>query len=107
MQRRIGAHRTGKLAAIAAAEKERPFVRGEQKLRDRDRRRRFAGAADGEIAETDDRRTPAELPGRLQAHACHGAIEGGKKGIRKLPLPDRHQKSGSTSMTPAARGEAA
>ncbi len=59
MDRRVDAYRSGEPAAIAAAEEERPLMRGEQKCGNRERRRRLAGAADGEIAETNDRQAGA------------------------------------------------
>src|ERR1700686_1459237 len=77
MKRRIDAHRSGELAAIAAAEKERPLVYRKQERRPRERRRRLAGAAGREIAEADHRHAGA-LALRLNAPPCHRAVNGGK-----------------------------
>src|SRR3984957_17245988 len=77
MKRRIDAHRAGELAAINAAEKERPLARREQEMRHRQRRRRLAGAAGGEIAEADHRHA-GWLALRLNAPPRHRAINGGK-----------------------------
>src|SRR5580704_16934547 len=76
MKRRIDAHRTGKFAAIAAAEKKRPLVHRKQEMRHRERRRRFAG---GEIAEADHRHA-GRLALRLNASPRHRAINGGQGG---------------------------
>src|ERR1700731_4536228 len=77
MKRRIDAHRSGELAAIAAAEKKRPLVHGEQEMRHRQRRRRLAGAAGGEIAEADHRHA-GRLALRLNAPPRYRAINGGQ-----------------------------
>jgi hypothetical protein len=69
MDRGIDAERSGKLPAIAAREKKRSFMRGMQKVRYRKRRWCLAGAADGEIAETDDRHAGATS---AQMHARGG-----------------------------------
>jgi hypothetical protein len=50
VQRGADAHRAGEPPAITAAQKERTLVGGMEKLRQRESRRSFAGAADGEIA---------------------------------------------------------
>src|ERR1700722_4264606 len=77
MKRGIAAPRPGELAAVAAAEKERPLARREQEMRHRQRRRRLAGAAGREIAETDHRHA-GWLALRLNAAPRHRAIDGGK-----------------------------
>src|SRR5580700_2954300 len=79
MKRRIDAHRTGEAAAIATAEKKRPLVHRKQQMRHRERRRRFAGAAGGEIAEADHRHA-GRLALRLNASPRHRAVNGGQGG---------------------------
>src|SRR5271170_2774584 len=75
MKRRIDAHRSGELAAIAAAEEERPLVHRQQKTRHRERGRRLAGAAGGEIAQADHWHAGA-LALRLNASPSYRAING-------------------------------
>src|SRR5262245_54699972 len=59
MPRRIDQERAGKGATIAAAEKDRPLARRAQHSRQRQRGWRFAGAADGQVADADDGRAGA------------------------------------------------
>ena len=54
MGRGINAYGAGQSPAVASAQKERPLVRAQEELCHRERSRRLAGAADREIAETDD-----------------------------------------------------
>src|SRR5436190_18163991 len=74
MRRRIDAHRSTQPPAVAAGEEERALAPGEQKARHRDRRRRLAGASDGEIAETDNRH-PSALPLGVHAPGSSSAVE--------------------------------
>ena len=55
MPRRIDPHRPGQASAIAARQEIRTFVRGEEEASDLERCRRFAGAADGEVAQANHR----------------------------------------------------
>ncbi len=50
----VDPHRARERAAVAAAEHNRPPSGPGQNLRDRNRRRRLAGAAQGQVADTDD-----------------------------------------------------
>ena len=78
MARSFDAHRSGQAPAIAAGQKIRPFVRGEQHAPDLDRSRGFAGAADRQVAET-NHRYAGPTPGRAQAHCRRDAVGAGKK----------------------------
>jgi hypothetical protein len=53
------AHRSSESSAIAASQKRGALVRGEEEASDLKRRRRFAGTANGEVAEADHRHAGA------------------------------------------------
>src|SRR6476660_6186681 len=74
MRRRNDAHRSAQTPAVAAGQKEWALACGEEKARHRDRRRRLAGAADGEIAETDDRHA-GTLPLGVHAPGSNSAVQ--------------------------------
>ena len=93
MDRRIDPHRSGKPPAIAAAQKERPRMGGVQELRDRDRGRRLAGAADGEIAEANDRQAGAGA----RARAC------AEPPPRHRSRPSGEQKAAGAGPPPEVR----
>jgi hypothetical protein len=56
---RFDEYGSGKPPAIAAREKKGPLAGLDQEARDRNRRRRLASAADGRIADADDRNAGA------------------------------------------------
>ena len=86
----------GERAAIAAAEHERPPSGRGQNLRDRNRRRRLAGAARGQVADADDR--DAGGASRLRHPPRRDrAVDGGQRrqqAGRSGPA-GRHQNAGS------------
>jgi hypothetical protein len=79
MQRRVDAHRAGQSTAIASAQKERTLMGGMEELGHGEGRGSFAGAADGEIAQTNDREAGLP-PSRLHAQSRRGAVKCGQRG---------------------------
>jgi hypothetical protein len=66
------------LSAVTAAQEERAFARPKKKMRDGERRRRFAGAADRKIAKADYRDTDASTR-RPHAQGRDRSIDAGKR----------------------------
>ena len=65
----IDTHRPGQASAVAAAQEEKAFVRRKKEVPDRERRRRLARAADGEIADADHRHPDAAPLERMRSAA--------------------------------------
>ena len=81
MQGWVNPDRAGELSAIAAAQKKRALMRGMQELRHRKSRRSFAAAADGKVAQADNRQAgvPAAAP---HPQTCYRAVERSQRGQR-------------------------
>jgi hypothetical protein len=75
---RLDSLRPGDAAAITAGEEEYVFAGRGQHLRDGDGGRRLAGAAEGEIADADDRHAGADAP-VSHATRCHHSVARGQR----------------------------
>ena len=99
--RRIDLHRAGRAAAIAAAEHERPPAGRRQHLRDRNRGRRLAGAAQRQIADADHRNARVARPAAPSAapRPRHRSRPAAHSSPAARPA-GRHQNAGSRIVRP-------
>ena len=103
MPRRIDPQRPGQRAAIAAAQEGRPFSRRLQHARDRERRRRLAGAAHGRIADADDRHAGARPRSLSCATAIAPYTAANGASMRAAAPASRHQNAGSRMASDSRR----
>ena len=85
----VDPHRTGKLSAIAAREKERAVARRDENMGGGDGGRRLAAAADGEIADAQDRhaRPPAPAAPSAAPRRSHRRRRPGRAAARRRRRP--------------------
>ena len=88
----IDTNRPGQAPAIAAAQEEQALVRGEKNVPHRERGRRLARAADGRIADADDRHSDAAP---LRAHA--------QRRHRPVDAAERAEQAALTGLPPESR----
>jgi hypothetical protein len=113
MQRRIDAHRAGQSTAIASTQKERTLMGGMEELGYGESRRSFAGAADREITQANNRQAGL-LPWRPHSPSRHGAVKCSQRGDQsacsasppKGGLAHQFVGSGTMAVMRVPRGEA-